>query len=87
MVIVDAPAVLGLADASVIASLCKATLMVDQSGVQRRPVQYSICRLLEANIKIAGVVLNKFSARNAAYGNGERYGENSSSRPLIDMAA
>lgn len=97
VVIVDAPPVLGLADAPVLASLCEATVMVVQSGVQRRPVLNSLRRLLEANAAVSGVVLTKFNAKASGYGYGygyaygygygERYGENASSRPLIDMAS
>lgn len=96
VVVVDAPPVLGLADAPILASLCDATVMVVQSGMQRRPVLNSLRRLIEANAAVAGVVLTKFNAKTSGYGYGygyaygygygERYGENSS-RPLIDMTS
>lgn len=95
VVVVDAPPVLGLADAPVLASLCEATVMVVQSGVQRRPVLNSLRRLVEANANVKGVVLTKFNAKASGYGYGYgyaygygygRYGETGSSRPLIDMA-
>lgn len=97
VVIVDAPPVLGLADAPVLASLCEATVMVVQSGVQRRPVLNSLRRLIEANAQVSGIVLTKFNAKASGYGYGygyaygygygERYGADASSRPLIDMAS
>jgi len=92
-VVVDAPPVLGLADAPMLASLCEVTVMVVQAGVPRRPVVNSLRRLLEARANIAGVVLTKFNVKHTGYGYGygygygERYGSDASSRPQIDMAA
>ena len=95
VVIVDAPPVLGLADAPVLASLCEATVMIVQSGMPRRPVLNSLRRLMEANAAVTGVVLTKYNVKEAgqgygygyAYGYGQRYGENAGSRPLIELAA
>lgn len=95
VVVIDAPPVLGLADAPILSSMCEATVMVVQSGIQRRPVLNSLRRLKEARATIAGVVLTKYNIKAAgygygygyAYGYGERYGQDAESRQMIDMAS
>lgn len=92
-VVVDAPPVLGLADAPLLASLAEVTVMVAEAGVNRRPLLNSLRRLNEVNANLAGIVLTKFNAKQSGYGYGygygygEQYGADAGSRPQIDMAA
>ena len=95
VVVVDAPPVLGLADAPILAAACDVTVMVVQSGLMRRAALNSIRRLTEARTTVAGVVLTKYNVKSGgygygygyAYGYGERYGDNADQRPLIDIAS
>ncbi len=95
-VVVDAPPVLGLADAPILASLCDATVMVVQSGAARRPVLNSLARLIAANARLAGAMLTKYDPKTSGeygygygygYGETKRYGHDADTRPQIDMAS
>ena len=71
MVIIDAPPVLGLADAPLLASMVQGTLLVVQSGAIRRPaVSNTINRLRSTGGHIIGAVLTKFDPKTSAYGYG-----------------
>jgi len=75
MVIVDGPPVLGLADAPLLAGVCRATLLVVESGKTRsRAALDAITRLKNAGGNIVGAVLTKFHARAHGYGYGYGYG-------------
>jgi capsular exopolysaccharide synthesis family protein len=78
-IIIDAPPVLGLADAPILANLAEGTLLVVESGKSRvGAVQVSIKRLLAARAHLIGAVLTKFDAKAAGYGYGYGgYGYNS----------
>ena len=78
-VIIDAPPVLGLADAPILGNLAHGTLLVVESGCSRvGAVQSAIKRLLGARARLLGAVLTKFDARVAGYGYGYGgYGYNS----------
>ncbi|GAA0661668.1 hypothetical protein GCM10009102_08100 [Sphingomonas insulae] len=83
-VVVDAPPVMGLADAPLIASQTEGTLFVIEShGTKKSMTRVAIARLQAANTPILGVVLTKFDQKRAAYGYGydysERYGYGNSS--------
>ena len=68
IVIIDAPPVLGLADAPLLASLGAGTLLVLGAGETRRGVvKASLKRLHFARAQLVGVVLNKFDMRAANY--------------------
>ena len=94
VIIVDAPPVLGLADAPILSAICEATLMVIEAGkVRRSIVLSSLRRLTASNARIAGAVLTKFNAKSAGYGYGygygygrtgstERYGDHAPARQL-----
>ena len=75
MVIVDGPPVLGLADAPLLAGVCRATLLVIESGKTRtKAASDAIARLRVAGGNIVGAVLTKFQARSHGYGYGYGYG-------------
>jgi capsular exopolysaccharide synthesis family protein len=75
MVIVDGPPVLGLADAPLLAGVCRATLLVVESGKTRtRAALDAITRLKNSGGNIVGAVLTKFHARAHGYGYGYGYG-------------
>ncbi|MDB5693189.1 MAG: polysaccharide biosynthesis tyrosine autokinase [Alphaproteobacteria bacterium] len=75
MVIVDGPPVLGLADAPLLAGVCRATLLVIESGKTRTKAALdAITRLNASGGNIVGAVLTKFHARSHGYGYGYGYG-------------
>jgi succinoglycan biosynthesis transport protein ExoP len=75
VVIVDAPPVLGLADAPLLASITAGTLLVLGAGETRRGVvKASLKRLHFARARVVGAVLNKYDFRTASYGYGAGYG-------------
>ncbi|HEY0412866.1 MAG TPA: polysaccharide biosynthesis tyrosine autokinase, partial [Allosphingosinicella sp.] len=75
MVIVDGPPVLGLADAPLLAGVCRATLLVVESGKTRtRAATDAISRLKASGGNIVGAVLTKFHQRSHGYGYGYGYG-------------
>jgi polysaccharide biosynthesis transport protein len=78
LIIVDAPPMLGLADAQLLASATHATIFVAASGqVRRRFVKSAMQRILLTRTNLAGVVLTKFDASAVGYGYGDGgYGTN-----------
>jgi succinoglycan biosynthesis transport protein ExoP len=75
MVIVDGPPVLGLADAPLLGGVCRATLLVVESGKTRtRAALDAIGRLKNSGGNIVGAVLTKFHQRAHGYGYGYGYG-------------
>ncbi|MBK7042818.1 MAG: polysaccharide biosynthesis tyrosine autokinase [Rhodanobacteraceae bacterium] len=78
-IIIDAPPVLGLADAPILGNLAKGTLLVIEAGRTRvGAVNATIKRLLSARTRLLGAVLTKFDAKAAGYGYGYGgYGYNS----------
>lgn len=78
-IIIDAPPVLGLADAPILGNIAKGTLLVVESGRTRvGAVQASVKRLMAARTRLLGAVLTKFDAKSAGYGYGYGgYGYNS----------
>jgi Mrp family chromosome partitioning ATPase len=75
IVILDAPPILGLADAPLLASIAAGTLVVLGAGETRRGVvKASLKRLHFARARVTGVVLNKFNFRTTSYGYGSSYG-------------
>jgi polysaccharide biosynthesis transport protein len=92
LVIIDAPPVLGLADAPLLASIGAGTLLVLGAGETRRGVvKAALKRLHFARAQMVGAVLNKFDTRAAnyayhSYGYGELqyYGYGTKSLPKPD---
>jgi succinoglycan biosynthesis transport protein ExoP len=74
-VIVDAPPMLGLADAPLVASKVGGVVYVVESfGVQSRSARIAINRLRNTGAHLLGAVLTKFESKKAAYGYGYDYG-------------
>lgn len=69
-VVVDAPPLLGLADAALLGSLCQATIFIAEANRTRRPAALNALeRLRTGGAKIIGVILTKYKASAAhAYG-------------------
>ena len=73
-IIVDAPPILGLADAPILANIAGGTLLVVEAGSTRVGAAHSaIKRLLGARARLLGALLTKFDAKAAGYG-GYGYG-------------
>ena len=89
VVIIDAPPVLGLADAPLLASIAAGTLLVLGAGESRRGVvKAALKRLHFARAQMVGAILNKFDMHDAsyayqsyAYGALQYYGYGSKSAP------
>jgi capsular exopolysaccharide synthesis family protein len=70
-VIIDAPPVLGIADAPILANACAGTLMVVKSGSTRiKPAQMAMKRLHAAHARVAGGLLTQYDARASGYSYG-----------------
>ena len=75
VVVVDAPPVLGLADAPLLASACEGTLVVFEAGKTRRAAALNaVRRLRSAHANILGGILTKYNAKATGYGYGYGYG-------------
>ena len=74
LVIVDGPPVLGLADAPLLASVCRGTLLVVESGKTRtRAALDAVGRLRGAGAHLVGAALTKYKHRAHGYGYGYSY--------------
>jgi capsular exopolysaccharide synthesis family protein len=74
IVVADAPPVVGLADAPLIASVATGCLLVVEVGqTTRANVQAAVRRLQMANGHILGALLTKFDVRKSTYGYGYTY--------------
>lgn len=74
-VVFDAPPVMGLADAPLIASRVEGTILVVEShGIRSRIVKVALGRLNNTQARILGAVLTKFENRRAHFGYGYDYG-------------
>lgn len=74
-VVVDAPPVMGLADAPLIASQLEGVVFaIESQNVRSTIARTALNRLLSANVHIFGGVLTKFDSRKAHYGYGYEYG-------------
>jgi polysaccharide biosynthesis transport protein len=74
VVLVDAPPVLGLADAPLIASVVNDVVLVVESGKTRTAIaQEAINRLRVAGANIIGATLTKSAEESSAYGYGYKY--------------
>lgn len=74
-VIIDAPPVLGLADAPLIASEVEATIYtVESDGARASLVRAAVGRLTTVNANLIGAVLTKFDPKKARLGYGYEYG-------------
>lgn len=74
-VVVDAPPVMGLADALLIGSRVESVIYVIEShSTQKTMARVALARLASANAPITGAVLTKFNTKRAHYGYGYDYG-------------
>jgi len=68
LIIFDAPPLLGLADAQIIASAAAATILVVGAGDQRKGIiRSALHRLQLARVSVLGAVLTKFHPKTAGY--------------------
>jgi capsular exopolysaccharide synthesis family protein len=75
LIVLDAPPVMGLADAPLLSSVAAATAFVVASGQARRGiVRGALKRLQMSRAPLIGMVLTKFDSRAAGYGYGYGYG-------------
>jgi capsular exopolysaccharide synthesis family protein len=94
VVIIDAPPVLGLADAPLVSAVAQATVLVIEAGGSRRAVAAeSINRLVRSGAVVVGAILNKFDRSEYGYGYGYggyyqyEYGGEGRKRSLIGPPA
>lgn len=74
VVLIDAPPVMGLADAPLLASAAAGTiLVVEAGGTGRRLAKSAIRRLQVGSAHLIGILLTKFDARKSSYGYGYGY--------------
>jgi capsular exopolysaccharide synthesis family protein len=74
-IVLDAPPVLGLADAPLIGSQVEGLIFaVEAHGTGSGLIKIAIKRLQGARTKILGVILTKFESKRASYGYGYDYG-------------
>ena len=68
IVVFDAPPVLGVADASVLAARTDGVVLVAAAGdVEKKAARRTVQMLQQARAHVLGVVLNKIDPRNADY--------------------
>lgn len=73
-VVIDAPPVMGFADAPLIGSQVESMVFVLEShGTKKSMARVALARLLTAKTQVAGAVLTKFDAKRAHYGYGYNY--------------
>jgi len=88
VVIVDAPPVLGLADAPLIASVVNDVMLVVESGKTRTSSAHeALNRLRSTGANVLGVTLTKSAEEKSAYGYGYKYGAIDTNRTEIVMLA
>lgn len=76
IVVIDGPPVMGLADAPLLSSMTRATLLVIAANETRRnTVKVALKRLQFARANVIGVLLSKFDAKMSGYGYGYGYGD------------
>ena len=74
IVLIDAPPIIGIADALLLSRLADATLLVVSAGqVSRKAAQAATKRLSIAGGNIIGAVFTKFDGSKAEYGSSYRY--------------
>jgi len=74
VVVIDGPPVLGLVDAPSLASVAEGTLfVVEANRAHRGHAKAAIKRLVSGKANLLGVVLTKFDAKKAGYGNDYGY--------------
>jgi succinoglycan biosynthesis transport protein ExoP len=75
VVLIDSPPVLTFADAPMLSAVCDGTVLIVQAGAVRRQIaRRAVERLSTAHSAMVGVVLTKFDAKKAGYGQSYGYG-------------
>lgn len=75
LVVIDAPPVMGLADAPALAAFAEATVVVVEANrAHRGQAKTSVRRLRAARANILGGILTKYDVRMMGYGTGGNYG-------------
>lgn len=75
MVVIDAPPIMGLADAPIIASHAETTVFVMEAhGVKARHALLALERLSQAHARVTGGILTKLPIADTSYGYGYDYG-------------
>ncbi len=73
-VVIDAPPVMGLADALLIGNVVEGTMFVfDIRSTSRNTARVAISRLLASQTHVLGIVLTKYDHKSASYGYGYDY--------------
>lgn len=76
IVVIDGPPIMGLADAPLISSMVRATLLVIAANETRRnTVKVAVKRLQFARANVIGTLLSKFDSKESGYGYGYGYGD------------
>jgi polysaccharide biosynthesis transport protein len=76
IVVIDGPPVMGLADAPLLSSMARATLLVVAAGETRRnTAKVALKRIQYARGNVIGALLSKFDVKQAGYGYGYGYGD------------
>lgn len=74
VVIIDAPPILGLADAVIVASLAEGTILVMEAGRNYRgSMRASVARLRKGGVRLLGAVITKQNIRDLGYAYAENY--------------
>lgn len=74
-IIVDAPPVLGLADAPLIGRAVEGVIVaIEAHATEKSTARVAISRLRESHLNLLGVVVTKFNRKKAHYGYGHDYG-------------
>ena len=74
LIVIDAPPLLGLADAQLIASSVAATVFIVGAGQSKKGmIRNAVGRLAMARVPVIGSVLTKFDAKSGGYGYGYGY--------------
>ncbi|MDB5699409.1 MAG: hypothetical protein JWN69_2213 [Alphaproteobacteria bacterium] len=73
VVIFDGPPVMGLADSPQLSSVVDSTVLVMEAATNRGQARAVIRRLRAAKANVVGIVLTKFSAKDAGYGHDYAY--------------
>ena len=74
-VIIDAPPVLGLADAPLLASVADGVIyVIESNGVHMRVIRASLRRLQFSGARLFGGIVTKVVVNSSSYGYGEMYG-------------
>ncbi|MER2078118.1 CpsD/CapB family tyrosine-protein kinase [Psychrobacillus psychrotolerans] len=75
LIIFDAPPLLSVADAQILADVCDGTVLVTSSGITEKKNLYKVKEVLEAsNAHVLGIILNRFKLEKNHYYY-EYYGE------------